>query len=291
MSWMDVQGKIYHCLECGASIPVEHEGGRRPTQVSDLVVWEQMELAGRHGGSDDYLHEEGLCPGCVDALEQREAPRSPAAKIAKLHAELVDLASSLQRRIFDAIQETAGEWLERLTQSELRSIDPAAFSTTLGKASRDSAPEEIHELACNYLEQSNNALGGVLREHLHQATGLAEMEEEYAGRVGPLIDRLVAVIDKVPMETAGLDDSPAVVLFFAKDTSARESLNPLVEYEATVRQPVDPGSGTFFVSTPLAQTQLNGMAKAFLPENVTSIVEDVLAQIIAGRIAAMKSFR
>ncbi|WKZ16287.1 MAG: hypothetical protein QY317_03070 [Candidatus Jettenia caeni] len=71
MSWLNIRGKIYHCLKCPESITIEYEGGARLTQIGDNRVYEQMALTQRYGQPSAnperegyYLHKEAMCETC-----------------------------------------------------------------------------------------------------------------------------------------------------------------------------------------------------------------------------------
>lgn len=71
MSWLNIRGKVYHCLRCPEIITVEYEGDACMTQIGDNRVHAQMALTQRYGqpkanpdSEGYYLHEEVICEPC-----------------------------------------------------------------------------------------------------------------------------------------------------------------------------------------------------------------------------------
>ncbi len=71
MSWLNVPGKLYHCVKCNEEIKIECEGGACLTQIGDNRVYEQITLTQRYGqpaanpdSEGYYLHDEVICEPC-----------------------------------------------------------------------------------------------------------------------------------------------------------------------------------------------------------------------------------
>lgn len=65
MSWMNLAGKIYHCLNCRREIKVEYEGGARLTQVSDPVIEEQKKIRKKYDPKSKHDFDKGDFPGVL----------------------------------------------------------------------------------------------------------------------------------------------------------------------------------------------------------------------------------
>ncbi|MBE7549239.1 MAG: hypothetical protein HS127_19605 [Planctomycetia bacterium] len=44
MSWLNIRGKMYHCLKCSEIVKVEYKGGACLTQIGDNRLYEQTAL-------------------------------------------------------------------------------------------------------------------------------------------------------------------------------------------------------------------------------------------------------
>jgi hypothetical protein len=224
---MVCHGKCYHCTECGESFVIEYEGGARPVQVSDPVIYLQRKLWEKYGGDPELLHDEGLCADCVAAEKKKQGGDVISPEVFN---EIVRLAGWVERARSACSTKTMvlenvewGNWYRKLECRGLREVAPAAYDATIGSDGFDA--DTAPALIARYLSEAASQLA---------AHGLAMAES----RLDKDFRELMAKFTLNAMRLRDLLALGGRYAYFERDLRGPQNLNPFLCYEHTMRTPV-----------------------------------------------------
>ncbi|KXK32965.1 MAG: hypothetical protein UZ01_00387 [Candidatus Brocadia sinica] len=270
MSWLNIRGKIYHCLKCPEIIKVEYEGGACLTQIGDDRVYEQMALTQRYGqptANPDvegyYLHDEVICETCFKERYIKGGQYEVAMHMEALCNRLSGIKDKHAENIRKATESAFNNWLENISPGNFREINTSAFDKTIG-LKIFTLRGKRRDLIGQFVSSAKDSIIFFIYNQVNSDTSLQEVIGQYALEIQPVIEN----IKKLLADLKGK-------IFMAHRINKPENLNDYVRYEMTTRTPVESTPDTtVFYATDINKHEITGFLNFCDPSNQFEMDED-----------------
>ncbi len=257
MSWLNVCGKLYHCIKCADTVSVEYEGGVRLTQIGDNRVYEQMALTQRYGqpatnpdSEGYYLHEEALCEGCFEKFHNQKGQRKYFEEIMSLCDQLSEIGEIYSDNISKARETAITNWLNNISMDECRKINETVFRNTIGQKIFGLRGKR-KDLIAQFVRDGRDSILSHIDSVIKHDESLQHQMRQYTAEIQPVTECILAL-------TKNLKGN----IFLAKRINQPENLNDFVRYELTERTPVpSTPDKTFFYETTLNKKKHRKISK------------------------------
>lgn len=246
MSWLFVEGMVYHCTECGDSFKVDYDGGPCDIQVGESGVFMQRAYNEKYGLQmspkylDDkywqkpqYLHEECLCAKCYAtkyaSLQQDEINATVSSiedlmwQISAMRAQYAELYQQEGKKELD-------NWVNNADFQMLQSIAPGVYDQSIGHRLY-SFPANRKKLNRNYISSAEIGIIEAARTVLNDSAYLSGIVAEYRKMIEPLAQGVAEIINKF------FESPEEVVVFEAVSIKLPRNLNQYLCYEKTLGIP------------------------------------------------------
>lgn len=208
MSYMNVCGKIYHCIECGAHLTIDYNGGTRPTFIGDLEIFRQRALAEKYKNiingttkaagtkthSDmalyynNYLHDEAICEKCY---KNKDYPQELINEFEELFSALnsiISITSTLVKNIQSIKNADINKFIANLKFEDLRKVDENCFNLTF-----KTIKKPFKKMISSFIEQTGKLIPAYVKNNIAPSPAI---EEEYAAVYPELSKNLSLALSK-----------------------------------------------------------------------------------------------
>lgn len=258
MSWLNVRGKLYHCIKCAETVMVEYEGGACLTQIGDNRVYEQMALTKKYGqpasnpdSEGYYYHEEAICEDCFEKSHNQKGQRKHFEEIMSLCERLSEIGEIYSENIGKTRETVIANWLNSISLDECRKINKTVFDNTIGQKIFGLRGKR-KDLIAQFVKNGRDSILSHIDSVIKHDESLQHQMKQYTAEIQPVTERIQAL-------TKNLRGN----IFLAKRINQPESLNDFVQYELTERTPVQSApDAIFFFETVINQDSISEFLNA-----------------------------
>ncbi|MFA9422271.1 MAG: hypothetical protein ACERLG_01745 [Sedimentibacter sp.] len=239
MSFLNIRGKMIHCLNCDNLVTIEYVGGNVQTQIGDASVMQQRELNEEFMPADYdfknegyYYHDGAICKDCIKDIQQNDdnylLVDSDYIVFHYLEAvhNIMDHISRLPYSLYS-------EYLNNLTENTLKQINEELFAEIINTKTFG-LKKEKKRLSQMFVEKSKEEINKSYKDFIKNSNEYKQLKKE--GRV--LSEKYEEkVIENLDFE------GPIYRKINYMDTN---NLNPYIVAETTVRVPLEVIGNTEF---------------------------------------------
>ena len=202
MSWLNIRGKIYHCLKCPEIIKVEYEGGACLTQIGDDRGYEQMALTQRYGqptanpdAEGYYLHDEVICEACFKKRYMKGGQHNIAMNMEDLCNRLSEIKDKHAENVGKAAESAFNNWLENISPGNFREINTSAFDKTIG-LKIFTLRGKRRDLIGQFVSSAKDSIISFIYDQVNSNTHLRDVIKQYASEAQPIIESLAQGLNR-----------------------------------------------------------------------------------------------
>ena len=275
MSWLNIRGKIYHCLKCTEIITVKYEGGACLTQIGDNRIYEQTAQTKKYGqptANPDsegwYLHDEIICKTCFQKRYMKGGQYDVAMNMEALCNRLMGIKDTHAENVGKATESAFDNWLMNISPGNLRKLNTSAFDKTIG-LKIFKLRYKRKDLIEQFVSGAKDAIITFIYRQVDGDTCLQDAIRQYASEARPIIDSIRKLL-------AGLKGKFFFKgkIFMVRRINQPENLNDYVRYEMTTRSPVASTPDiTVFYQTNIRKKDITGFLDSYVPSNHIEIDE------------------
>ena len=234
MSLLMIQGKVYHCDQCGAFEKVEYEGGPQLTQIGDFGVILQKELNKKYlpdlfnpEKEGYYYHiEKCICDHCIDKM-----PDILVVKPEKVPSGIMKEWDAQIERFQNEGKEIAASYfhqtMEEITPDELKQLNPMKYMLIKQDLKRGDLEKAAEKQRIFCAEIKNTLWNRFMNKMLES--------QEFKVTNQDLKDSLLVELRKLE-DRIGIDCRKT---HYSKlNIFGVNSLNPYVMYELSIRKSI-----------------------------------------------------
>jgi hypothetical protein len=234
MSFLLVKGRTLNCEACGGRWSYDYTGGAQMTQVSDPVIFEQERMRKKYKQPGKlpsltgwYLQSIGICEECAGKKFGLADDFGRANRYSQVMEKISELTSSVEeeatlRQAALGAQIFAGYDLDRF-----KSLSPNAWADTIGAPGFDQRKPKRQRSAVK------NFAKAVVPKLIPELSMVVNQDQKYQR----IVARLQAIPTLVEEARKALKSTPKE--FYRRvELGGPESLNPYIQTEDTVREPV-----------------------------------------------------
>lgn len=276
LSWLNIKGKIYHCAKCGTTIKVGYECGAYPTQIGDMNVFQQIALNKKYDttinnqdSTEYYFHDtKGICERCFE-----EYGIKSSLEILNMFVTIRNYYEKYNNKFQIVSKSILVEYINNLSKEKFKEIDIESYDNTIGHKyfkltfKRDKLIEE-------FLSLVREKILNELKEMLKDDIKLTKIIKSYNKKTEELNDTIV----KSLREYKGK-------FFYDKYINETENLHDFIEYEYTVRKPVDNTPKVkFYYEVEYPKTMIRKELKSFCIDKWYCFDENELMEKVKERL-------
>lgn len=239
MSWLNIQGNMYHCLKCSEIVTVEYEGGACLTQIGDNRIYEQTALTKRYSqptanpdAEGYYLHNEIICEPCFKKRYMKDGQYDVAMNMETLCNRLLEIKDKHTVNVGKAAESAFDNWLENISPSNLREIDTSAFDKTIGLKIFKLRNKRKY-LIEQFVSSAKDSIITFIHNQINRDPCLQDAIRQYASEAQPIIDSIRRLLANLKRKFFLKGE-----IFRVRRINQPENLNDYVRYEMTTRSPV-----------------------------------------------------
>ena len=233
MSFSVVGGKTFICYECGHRVSVDYEGGAMMTQIGDLEVIRQQEIAEELNEQqipDErgfYLYDFGLCASCYEKTISKSA-KEQNNKLNELFRQLDVLYTSSTEDINISFTEALKQIRKNLTKGDISKAvggldDDILEDNRLHKGKRKSPMK-------SFIHTNSEELERYILKKVWKTDKIKMAAEQYKEASDKILDEMLKHLKKNK------------VYYLRKRVDASENLNEFIITDTSVRVPIEGSS-------------------------------------------------
>ena len=228
MSLLVVGGKTFICQECGHRVSVDYEDGAMMTQIGDLEVMYQQEIAeelNEQQTLDDrgfYLYDFGVCKSCYEKLDAETKKRSD--KFNELYRSVDSLYRSAYTKVYDSFTKSMEQVVSNLTWNDI--------SEMVGGVSKDDLIETRQHKG-----KRRSPLKQFIRNNSTKLEKAIIKRILKMSKIDAILSQYQEQSQNIFREMKELLKANNIVYYF-KMTDEAENLNEYIVTDTSVRKPV-----------------------------------------------------
>lgn len=285
MSWLNIRGKIYHCLKCPENITVKYEGCARLTQIGDNRVYEQMALSQKYGqpiANPDiegyYLHDDVVCEQCFKKHYMKGGQYDVAIHMKALCDRLLEIRDKHAENIRRSTEATFNNLLENISPINLREINRSAFDKTIG-LKIFKLRNKRKDLIEQFVSSAKDSINFFIYNQVNSDPYIQGIIGQSALEVQPVIENIKKLLTNLKGK-----------IFMAHRINLPENLNDYVQYEMTTRTPIESTLDiTVFYHTNMRKKDIIGYLNSCDPSNLVEFSEDEWIGKLKNRLEVLLS--
>ncbi|MDP3114394.1 MAG: hypothetical protein Q8M98_06415 [Candidatus Cloacimonadaceae bacterium] len=232
MSWLQVKGKLFVCINCDKKLKVEYEGGNLSTLIGDDEVSNQLNYSEQFGQIESdpnkdgyYLYDFGVCSNCYNNAVSSDHKKYSITTIehnANVQRAKQQCYQLVLNEVFSAIpaviDQVTYETIVSLTNEEIHSADVHA------KISDKHVEKRVKSYWHTYKDKLVSSYVELMIAMYVNRTIVS-----YVNEVSSLLDSYSKKVIKLPFYNS---------ILIEKKVSGPENLNNYIESPETTRFPV-----------------------------------------------------
>ncbi len=287
MSFLNVAGKIYYCLQCKSTTRICFEGGPKFTQIGDLNIFEQMEISQKLGqpNSDPdregyYLYDLVLCEKCYQQYLQKNGEKEKVIQpLVREFYKLINERHLLIKSLVPEINDMVAKQIHSFTIEELDKLLEERFDKDFG---------DKYALPGKKKGKFNQLYTQSIR---HKAIPYFLKKALADEKIDKAVSSYLKMVETAWLEPTQQFRDEVVQTYIPFAISSAENLNNYVYSEATVRVPdATTPDLTFYHECDLDFAYMNGrlaltdedFEKEFVCSELITVLKERLEKLLFG---------
>ncbi|MBE7547032.1 MAG: hypothetical protein HS127_07860 [Planctomycetia bacterium] len=291
MSWLNIRGKMYHCLKCSEIVKVEYKGGACLTQIGDNRLYEQTALTKRYGQPTAnpntegyYLHNEIICEPCFKKRYMKSGQHDVAMNMEALCNRLSGIKDKYAENVGRATEAAFNNWLENISHGNLREISTSAFDKTIG-LKIFKLRNKRKDLVGQFVSSAKDSIIASILNQINSDPCLRDATRQYASEAQPIVDSIRKLLTNLKGKFFHKGE-----IFRVHRINLPENLNDYVLYEMTTRTPATSTPDiTVFYQTNMRKKDITEFLNSCDSSNQVEMDEDKLIGKLKKRLEALAS--